>query len=202
MKNLLLLALIALAAYLLYTSGTLSRLLEGQIDLNSTPEISVTIYPPVIESTGTSGAGSPDGGTGSIPTPTFSNPTVRLPPVGDPPTATPLPTDTPLPPPTIIIPEPPPTLGPEPTPTASSTFTITVETPRDGETLRFSPVLVIGQTQPDALVSVNDSVGFANAEGRFSLSLPLQEGPNVLEVIASNAAGEQVFVILTVLYQP
>ena len=187
MKNLLLLALLVLAAYLLYTSGIASRLLQGQVDPNATPEISVTLYPVVIESSAT---------------PAQSNPTPTPIPIGDLPTATPAPTLATLPPPTIIVPEPAPTLAVETTPTASATFTLTVETPRDGETLRFSPALVIGQTQPNVLVSVNDSVGFANAEGRFSLSLPLPEGPNVLEVIASNALGEQVFVILTVLYQP
>jgi hypothetical protein len=193
MRILLLLALIALAAYLLYTSGVAARLLPEAIDFTPGPTstIRVTIFPVVIEGSSVPIQGSP------LPPPASpAAPTLDLS------TPTPIPTDTPLPPPTIIIPSPPPTLGPLPTPTASSTFTITVETPRDGETLRFSPVLVVGQTQPDALVSVNDVVGFANAEGRFSLSVPLREGPNILEVLASNIAGEQVFVILTVLYQP
>lgn len=193
MRILLLLALIALAAYLLYTSGVAARLLPETIDFTPGPTatLRVTIYPVVIE-----GSSSP---IQNSPVPTAA---LTIAPTLDLSTPTPILTDTPLPPPTIIIPEPPPTLGPEPTPTASSTFTITVETPRDGETLRFSPALVVGQTQPDALVSVNDTVGFANAEGRFSLSVPLREGPNILEVLASNIAGEQVFVILTVLYQP
>jgi hypothetical protein len=68
--------------------------------------------------------------------------------------------------------------------------------------LRVSPVSVIGQTAPNAVVSVNDVVTIANPQGRFNVSIPLQEGPNVLEVIASNSAGEEVYVILTVLYQP
>lgn len=187
MRNLLLLALLVLAVYLLFRSGIPSRLLQGRADPSAAPELFVTVYPPVIESLSTPAQGNPASTTAA---------TVALP------TVTPLPAATPLPPPTIVVPEPPPTLSAQPTPTASSTFTITVETPHDGETLNVSPVLVIGQTQPNALVSVNDSVGFADAEGRFSIALPLQEGPNVLEVIASNAAGEQVFVILTVLYQP
>ena len=108
---------------------------------------------------------------------------------------------TPLPP-TIIIPPPVPTLAVANTPTPSAVFTVTVETPQDGETTHFSPLLVIGQTAPNAIVSANDTVGLANAEGRFSLSVPLEAGPNVLEVIASKSTGEQAYVILTVLYQP
>lgn len=196
MKTLLRLVLLGVIVYLLYTSGVLSRLLEllpTSIDPSTTPEINVTIHPIVIESSAAPAPISPTSTTLAFPTSS---------PVAAEPTTLPLTTETPLPPPTIIIPEPPPTLGAAPTPTASAGFTIVVETPRDGETLRVSPALIIGQTQPDALVSANDVVGFANAEGRFSLSVPLQAGPNILEVLASNAAGEQVFTILTVLYQP
>jgi hypothetical protein len=194
MRNLLLLALVALLLYWLYTSGTAARLVESVTGPAGTPGVKVTIHPVVIESSAEPGPGA------ATLAPSQAAPTLA--PTLDPLTPTPVPTDTPLPPPTIIIPEPPPTLAPQPTPTASANFTLSVETPRDGETLRYSPALVIGQTQPNALVSVNDTVGFANAEGRFSLSAPLREGPNILEVLASNAAGEQVFVIITVLYQP
>jgi len=188
MKNLLLLALIALVVYLLYTNGTLSNVIPGLSDPDSTPVISVTIIAPFgMDATAT-------------PRPVESLPAPAS--IGDLPTATPIPALATLPPPTIIVFEPPPTLAVSTTPTPASNFPLTIETPRDGETVRASPWLVIGQTQPDAIVSVNDVVGFADAEGRFSLPVPLQEGANVLEILASNAAGEQVFVILTVLYQP
>ena len=37
---------------------------------------------------------------------------------------------------------------------------------------------------------------------RPPLTVPLQAGPNVLEVIASKADGQEAFVIITVMYQP
>ena len=191
MKNLLVLAAIVLIAYYVYTSGILSRAVQSNPS-NDNSKISVTVYSPF--------------GTGSTKTPRSNQATsTALPPINVTATSAPVniePTPFTPPPPTIIVPIPAPTLAAVTTPTPSSAFTLTLETPHDGETLHISPVLVIGQTSPGAVVSVNDAVSIANPQGRFSLAVPLQEGPNVLEVIASDSAGEQVFVILTVLYQP
>lgn len=191
MKNLLALAAIVLIAYYVYTSGILSRAVQSNPS-NDNSRISVTVYSPY--------------GTGSTKTPRSNQTTsTPLPPINATATSAPVniePTPFTPPPPTIIVPIPAPTLAAVTTPTPSSAFTLTLETPHDGETLHVSPVLVIGQTSPGAVVSVNDAVSIANPQGRFSLAVPLQEGPNVLEVIASDSAGEQVFVILTVLYQP
>jgi hypothetical protein len=189
MKNLLALAAIVLIAYYIYTSGILSRAVQSNPSTDNS-HISVTVYSPF--------------GTGSTKTPLQTRSTA-LPAVNSTTTPEVVNIDPALftpPPPTIVIPQPPPTLAVVDTPTPSSAFTLTLETPHDGETLRVSPVLVIGRTSPGAVVSVNDAVAIANAQGRFSVSVPLQEGPNVLEVIASDAAGEQVYIILTVLYQP
>lgn len=188
MRALLLLALIVLVIYFLYSNGTLSNLIPGLPDPNATPVISVTVSAPI----------RLDGSA----TPGFDEPIPTQPLIASTPTATPLPAQATLPPPTIVVLEPAPTLAVETTPTPASDFPLSVETPLDGETLRASPWRVIGQTQPGALVSVNDVIGFANDEGRFALEIALQDGVNVLEVLASNAAGEQVFVILTVVYQP
>jgi hypothetical protein len=191
MKNLLAVAAIVLIAYYVYTSGILSRAVQSNPSADNS-QISVTVYSPY--------------GAGSTKTPRSNQATSTVLPAIKP-TATSAavniePTQFTPPPPTIIIPQPAPTLAVADTPTPSSSFTLTLETPHDGETLHVSPVLVIGQSSPGAVVSVNDAVTIANPQGRFSLSVPLQEGPNVLEVIASDARGEQVYVILTVLYQP
>ena len=195
MKNIIILILLAIIAYLLYTTGILDRAVQsvqqtsgGTPNPNETPRINVTVYSPY--------------GTGSLTPASQAN---RVP--GKEPPLTLLPPDnsaapayTP-PPPIIIVPEVPPTLDIPNTPTPPPTFKIEVEAPRDGETTTASPLLVTGVTAPNAVVSVNDEVGFADASGRFSITVPLELGPNVLEVIASQANGEQVFAIVTVLYQ-
>ena len=222
MRKLFGIALLVLIAYYVYTSGILSRSVQDPHNVNGTPEIFVTVYSPY--GTGAKTATLPPAATSPVKViPVVpAQPTATSLPVA---TMTALPAldATPLPAatdassgtaagcrwawpdanaPTIITPLPVPTLAVANTPTPSSVFTVTIETPQDGETTRFSPLLVIGQTAPNAIVSANDTVGLANAEGRFSLSVPLEAGPNVLEVIASKSTGEQAYLILTVLYQP
>jgi hypothetical protein len=195
MKNLIILILLGIIAYLLYTSGIFNRAVQSVPQLlvstpssNETPEISVTVYSPY--------------GTGNktpAPNATAAPPLITTIPQ---PSAVP---DVPIfvpPTPVVIVPEAPPTLALPNTPTPAAPFQIRLEAPRDGETIKSSPLSVTGVTAPNAIVSVNDVVGAANGEGRFELQAPLQAGPNVLEVIASQPDGQQAFVIVTVMYQP
>ncbi len=202
MKNLLILILLAVIAYLLYTSGTLSRAVKiaqtavpgiATLASDETPQISVTVYSPYGPSTQTP---VPPPVTVVVPTigvlsatavPFQPEPTVQL--------ITP-------PPPTIVLPAIPPTLAVPTTPTPSSLFVISIGSPREGETVHTTPLQVRGQTTPGAVVSANDAVAIAGPDGRFALNVPLELGPNVLEIIASKTTGEQVFAILTILYQP
>jgi hypothetical protein len=59
-----------------------------------------------------------------------------------------------------------------------------------------------GRTTVDALVSVNDYILDVDEEGRFGFNMDLEEGPNVIEVIASNTAGEQQGKVLLLIYEP
>lgn len=201
MKNVIILILLGIVAYLLYTSGIFSRavqsvpqLLSGTPNPHETPRISITVYSPY--GTGTKNAPvQPGGTTNPEPALTLVAPDATSQPMSDVPIFTP-------PPPTIVVPEVPPTLALPNTPTPTANFTVTVESPREGETVNTSPILVKGVTIPNAIVSVNDTVGLAGADGRFALAVPLAAGPNVLEVIASKPDGQEAFVIVTVLYQP
>ena len=191
MKNLIILILLAVIAYLLYTSGILNRAVQSvqpTPNPNETPHISVTVYSPY-------GAGSHTPAASANREP-GKEPPLTLLPAG----ATPDISYTP-PPPIIIVPEVPPTLDLPNTPTPPPTFQVQVESPHDGETTTASPLLVTGVTAPNAIVSVNDEVGYADMSGRFSITVPLEPGPNVLEVIASMAGGQQTYVIVTVSYQ-
>ena len=204
MKNIIILLLLGVVAYLLYTSGILNRAVQSMPQLlastpnpDETPQISVTVYSPY--------------GTGKTPAPNAPAPNAPASSIATAPpliTAVPQPTtfpDVPIfvpPTPEVIVPEIPPTLALPNTPTPAAPFPLTLNAPRDGETTDTSPLLVSGVTAPSAIVSVNDVVSVANVEGRFDLLVPLQAGPNVLEVIASQADGQQAFAIVTVMYQP
>ncbi len=208
MKNLIILILLGVIAYLLVTSGVLSRAVQSVPQLllstpnpNETPRISITVYSPY----GT-GATTPNPRPGATPAPSLAP--ASLAPATTLDTPVPQPTaipDVPIfvpPTPVIVLPAVPPTLAVPDTPTPGANFKIALDSPHDGDTIKTSPLQVTGTTTPNAVVSVNDVVGIANGEGRFNLTVPLQVGPNVLEVIASQSNGQEAFVIATVMYQP
>ena len=61
---------------------------------------------------------------------------------------------------------------------------------------------VAGRTRVDAVVTINDSVVEPNIDGEFSLDVPLEEGPNIIEVVASVDSGEQLDLVLVAIYLP
>ena len=98
-----------------------------------------------------------------------------------------------------------------PTPTQVITPTPTVlllqiTQPIDGAQVSTSAVLVTGKTIPDAVVSasVDDAVEIANVDqnGNFSVTVNLEEGPNLIEVIASDLQGNEKSSTIAVIYVP
>jgi len=63
-------------------------------------------------------------------------------------------------------------------------------------------VQVSGTASPGAVVTVNDAILVVGADGTFTSSVTLEQGPNLIEVIASNSSGDAQTVDLTVSYQP
>ena len=63
-----------------------------------------------------------------------------------------------------------------------------------------------GRTTPGAVVSVfvNDEIAIADVteEGEFSVKVTLEEGPNHIEVIASDSNGNEEYSSVTVMYVP
>ena len=119
------------------------------------------------------------------------------------PTATAVPTATPTPVPTATpMPTPAPTATPTPTP-APDEFVLHIVEPVEAETLTTNPTLLVsGRTRVDAVVTVNDTFVDPDIDGRFSAEIPLDEGPNIIEVVASIATGEELSTVLVVIYEP
>ena len=59
-------------------------------------------------------------------------------------------------------------------------------------------ITVKGQTVPDAVVIVNDQTDIADANGNFSISVSLEDGPGVIDIIAVNDNGDQGEIMLMV----
>jgi uncharacterized protein YfaP (DUF2135 family) len=75
-----------------------------------------------------------------------------------------------------------------------------IVTPKDESVVQNASVLVQGRTVPDAVVSVNGQPAEVDASGNFSATITLEQGPNSIEVIASDFLDNQESKVFTVIY--
>ncbi|GAJ17309.1 unnamed protein product, partial [marine sediment metagenome] len=88
------------------------------------------------------------------------------------------------------------------TPTTKPEFSLTVTEPTDESIINADKVEVIGITTPGAVVSVNGELAEVDEEGNFAMMVVLEEGPNIIEVIASDLEGNQESHTLVIIYVP
>jgi uncharacterized protein YfaP (DUF2135 family) len=79
-------------------------------------------------------------------------------------------------------------------------FFLEIAAPKNESVVRESSLMVRGRTVPDAVVSVNGQPVEVDASGNFSTTVTLEEGPNALEVIASDFRGHQQSRVVSVIY--
>ena len=89
-----------------------------------------------------------------------------------------------------------------PTPALKPEFSLTVTEPTDESIINTDKVEVIGITTPGAVVSINGELVDVNEEGNFTMMVVLEEGPNIIEVIASDLEGNQESHTLVIIYVP
>ena len=81
-------------------------------------------------------------------------------------------------------------------------FFLTMTQATDESIVNADKVEVIGITVPKAVVSVNGNLAEVNEEGNFTMMVVLEEGPNLIEVIASDSEGNQESLTLVIIYVP
>ena len=62
--------------------------------------------------------------------------------------------------------------------------------PQDGAGVETGALRVLGQTRVDAVVGINGVPVEVSADGRFTQDISLQEGINLVEVVASDLSGQ------------
>lgn len=73
-----------------------------------------------------------------------------------------------------------------------------INEPVDAATLATNSVTVKGQTQPGAIVSINDQIGTADDQGNFSIPIYLDDGIGAIDAVATDDNGNQGEVLLLV----
>lgn len=82
----------------------------------------------------------------------------------------------------------------------AGTIALAVTEPQNEITVHQPGLAVRGQTEEDAVVTVNEAVVEVDDAGKFATTVTLEEGPNLIEVVASNFEGDESSVVLSVIY--
>ena len=93
----------------------------------------------------------------------------------------------------------PPSPSPEP---PQQVFSLEVTEPQDESVVDTSPIPVRGITSPGAEVSINGELIDVDGQGSFAAMVELEEGPNVIEVVATDYEGNEEYCIVAVIYAP
>ena len=94
------------------------------------------------------------------------------------------------------------TLQPTPWEEVSGTLWVRILSPADNEIVNVSSVEVQGEAPADTVLSVNDEIVIVSSDQVFSLPVALEEGINVIEIVASDYDENEVSFIMTITYQP
>jgi hypothetical protein len=84
----------------------------------------------------------------------------------------------------------------------SGSLTVKLLEPQDGAAVETNVVKVKGEAPPETVVTVNDDILVVESDGKFEIDVPLEPGPNVIEIVASDLEGNEVSFEITVTYQP
>ena len=101
-----------------------------------------------------------------------------------------------------------PTTDIQPTPTIisapepSGTLWLQVLSPQDEAVVNTPQVDVIGSAPAGAVISANDEILIVGDDEQFKTTVSLDEGPNLIEIIASDDNGNEISLILTIIYEP
>jgi hypothetical protein len=87
-------------------------------------------------------------------------------------------------------------------PTAATLSGFRILSPAAEAVVNVPEVEVIGEAKPETVITLNDEIVVVDESGTFSVTLPLEEGLNVIEVVASDPQGHETSLELEVTYDP
>lgn len=93
-------------------------------------------------------------------------------------------------------------LPPTPWEEVAGALWVRILSPADNEIVNMPSVEVQGEAPADTVLSVNDEIVIVSLDQVFSLPVALEEGMNVIEIVASDYDGNEVSFIMTITYQP
>ena len=87
-------------------------------------------------------------------------------------------------------------------PVTSGNLWLQVLSPQDEAVINIPQVDVIGSVPAGTVVSINDEILIVGDDQQFKTTVSLDEGPNLIEILASDDNGNEMSLLLTVTYEP
>ena len=81
-------------------------------------------------------------------------------------------------------------------------FFLLIAEPEDQSVVSSSTISLSGQTAPEAVVSVNGVGIEVGEQGGFSTTVALEQGPNIIDVVATNPDGRVLSAVIAVIFRP
>jgi len=107
--------------------------------------------------------------------------------------------------PTVISQDVMPTAPIQPTPTSISEISglwLQILSPVDEAVVNTSQVDVTGSAPAGTVVTINDEILIVGSDQQFRTTVSLDDGPNLIEIVASDESGNEMSVLLTITYEP
>lgn len=90
----------------------------------------------------------------------------------------------------------------QPSAPETSGLWLQIISPLDEAVVDTPEVDVLGSAPAGAVISVNDEILIVGADQQFKVTVSLEDGPNLIEIIASDENGNELSTLLTVTYEP
>jgi hypothetical protein len=84
---------------------------------------------------------------------------------------------------------------------ANGALWVRVISHQDGDTVNTPVITLKGQAPADAVVTVNDEIILVSQDQTFETQVKLDEGPNLIEIVASDVNGNEVYLPFTIEYE-
>jgi hypothetical protein len=85
---------------------------------------------------------------------------------------------------------------------ATGALWVQILSPQDGETVNTPSILIKGQAPAETVVTVNDEILVVSSNQTFEIEVKLEAGPNLIEILASDLNGNEVYIPLSIDYEP
>jgi hypothetical protein len=79
---------------------------------------------------------------------------------------------------------------------------VKILSPEDGATVTTQKLKVTGQAPPETVITINDEIILVPQDASFEVEIILEEGSNLIEVVASDLSGNEIYLPITVIYEP